>query len=294
MRTVLAVVMLVGAAALAGAQDRLADQLKKGIVQEETNQNPDKAVQAYKAIVAQYDEDRKVAATALYRLAECYRKAGMRAEAQAAYQRVVREFGDQPALADSSRRQLLDTFGVSELRTTRESQEMLRMQRDLTAAREELERSRARDIRTARELSTTDERSSRPMSVEEARLELAMLERRMADIKAKIQIGVAAPEDLRTLEFQYQKDQVRLQELLRERETAQKDRQLALSLNQQTLKSVQAEMTLVQQQIESMQKKVETGVMSPADPSLLQLQRDLLALQRKADEISIAIAYSRK
>jgi hypothetical protein len=100
---------------------------------------------------------------------------------------------------------------------------------------------------------------------------------------------VAAPEDLRTLEFQYQKDQVRYQELLRERESTEKDRQLALSLNQQTLKSVQAEMRLVEQQIESIQKKVQTGSVSPADPSLLQLQRDLLALQRKADEIGAAI-----
>jgi tetratricopeptide (TPR) repeat protein len=289
MRTLLAVVMIVGAAAAAGAQDRLADQLKKGIVQEEASQNPDKAMQAYKAIVAQFDEDRKVAATALYRLAECYRKAGMRTEAQAAYQRVVREFGDQTAVADSSRRLLMDTFGVSDMRSTRESEALLRAQRDLNAAREELERSRARDLSTARELSATYERSSRPMSVEEARLELAMLERRMDDIKTKVQIGVAAPEDLRTLEFQYQKDQARLQELLREREMTQRDRQLALSLNQQTLKSVQAEMTLVQQQIESMQKKVQSGVISPADPSLLQLQRDLLALQRKADELSAAI-----
>jgi hypothetical protein len=38
-----------------------------------------------------------------------------------------------------------------------------------------------------------------------------------------------------------------------------------------------------------MQRKVETGLMSPADPALLQLQRDLLALQRKADEVSASI-----
>ena len=282
MRTLLTVAMLVGAAAVSGAQDRPADQLKKGIVQEETGQNPEKAMQIYKTVVAQYDEDRKVAATALYRLAECYRKAGLRTEAQAAYQRVVREFSDQTALADPSRRQLMDTFGVSELRTTRESEALLRAQRDLSAAREELERSRANELRASRELATTSERTNRPMSVEEARLELAMLERRMSDVKTRVQIGTAAPEDLKTLEYEYQKDQVRLQELLKERE-------LSLLLNQQTLKSIQAEMTLVKQQIEKMQAKIDVGLVSPADPQLLQLQRDLIALQRKADEVSASI-----
>jgi tetratricopeptide (TPR) repeat protein len=289
MRTLLTVAMIVGAAALAGAQGRPAEQLKKAIVQEETGQSPEKAIQAYQAIVAQYDEDRKVAATALYRLAESYRKAGMRAEAQAAYQRVVREFSDQTAYADPSRRQLMDTFGVSEVRTTRESEALLRSQRDLTAAREELERSRANELRATRELSTRYERSPRPSSVEEARLELAMIERRMADIKAKVDIGVEPKSSLDELKLQYEKDQVRLQELLRERESLQRDRQLAMTLSQQTLKSIQAEMALVQQQIATMQRKVETGMMSPADPQMLQLQRDLLALQRKHDEISATI-----
>ncbi len=289
MRTLLTVAMIVGAAALAGAQDRLADQLKKGIVQEETSQNPEKAIQAYRAVVVQFDEDRKVAATALYRLGECYRKAGQRAEAQAAYQRVVREFSDQPALADPSRRQLTDTFGVSDLRTTRENEALLKSQRDLSAAREELERSRANELRASRELATTSERSARPMSVEEARLELTMIERRMADTKTKVDIGVEPKSSLDELMLQYEKDKVRYAQLLIERQTMERDRQASLTLSQQTLKSIQAEMLLVQQQIGMMQKRVETGLMSPADPALLQLQRDLLALQRKADEVSASI-----
>ncbi len=78
-------------------------------------------------------------------------------------------------------------------------------------------------------------------------------------------------------------------QLLAERETMERDRQAAMTLSQQTLKSIQAEMTLVQQQIATMQTRVETGLMSPADPQMLQLQRDLLALQRKADEVSASI-----
>jgi tetratricopeptide (TPR) repeat protein len=289
MRTLLTMTVFVSVAALAGAQDRLADQLKKGIVLEEAGENPERAMQAYKAVVARFDEERTVAATALYRLAECYRKAGMRTEAQAAYQRVVREFGDEAALADPSRRQLMDTFGVSDSRTTRESEALLKAQRDLTAAREELERSRASELRSASELATTSARTTRPMSVEEARLELAMLERRMADTKAKVDVGVAPRSSLEELTLQYEKDTARYRQLMAERETIERDRQASLTLNQQTLKSIQAEMKLVQQQIETMQKKVEVGLVSPADPALLQLQRDLLALQRKADEVNAAI-----
>ncbi len=282
MRTLLTMAMIVGAAALAGAQARPAEQLKKAIVQEETGQSPEKAIQAYQAIVAQYDEDRKVAATALYRLAESYRKAGMRTEAQAAYQRVVREFSDQTAFADPSRRQLVGTFGVSEARTTRESEALLRSQRDLAAARAELERSRASELRYSRELATTTERSSRPASIEEAKLELAMTERRMADIKTKVEIGVEPKSSLDELMLRYEKDKARYTQLLFER-------QMSRTLSQQTLKSIEAEMQLVTQQIETMQKRVETGTLSPADPAMLQLQRDLLALQRKADEVSASI-----
>ncbi len=54
MRTLLTVVMIAGAAGLVGAQGRPAEQLKKAVVQEETGQNPEKAIEAYRAIVAQY------------------------------------------------------------------------------------------------------------------------------------------------------------------------------------------------------------------------------------------------
>jgi tetratricopeptide (TPR) repeat protein len=289
MRTLWTVAMLLGAATLAGAQDRLADQLKDGIVREEANQDTEKAIETYRAIVAQYDEDRKAAATALYRLAECYRKAGMRAEAQAAYQRVVREFAEQSALADSSRRQLMDAFGASDPRGARESQELLKAQQELAISREALSAAQARQILESRSLLTTSEQMKRPMSVDEARLELEMLERRIADTKARVDIGVASTATLEEMKTQYAKDATRYEALLEEHESTERDRQASLTLNQQTLKSVQAEMRVVEQQIQSMQKKVDAGLVSPADPALLQLQRDLRALQRKADEISAAV-----
>jgi hypothetical protein len=109
-----------------------------------------------------------------------------------------------------------------------------------------------------------------------------MTERRMADIRAKVEIGVEPKSSLDELMLRYEKDKARYTQLLLERQASQ-------TLSQQTLKSIQAEMMLVQQQIATIQKQVETGRLSPADPTLLQLQRELLTLQRKADELSASI-----
>jgi Tol biopolymer transport system component len=52
------------------------------------------AIEQYKAIVSKYKTDRATAAEALIRMAECYGKLGD-AEAQKAYERVTKEYGDQ-------------------------------------------------------------------------------------------------------------------------------------------------------------------------------------------------------
>ena len=210
----------------------------------------------------------------------------MRTEAQSADQRVVREFADQTALANPSRRQLRDTFGVSEVRTTRESEALLRSQRDLSAAREELERSRASERRYSRELATTTERSSRPMSIEEARLELVMTERRMADIKAKVEIGVAAPDDLRVLMAQHERDGAGSAVAGRARD----HRTRPAGCNDAEPADAQEHPGRDDAGPTADRDDAEEGGdgsdVARADPQMLQLQRDLLALQRKADEVS--------
>jgi hypothetical protein len=88
------------------AQDRLAETLRQGVAAEETGRNPDDALSIYQSVLAQYDAERKTAATALFRLAETYRKQGKKEQAQAAYARVVQEFADQTKLAALSRAQV--------------------------------------------------------------------------------------------------------------------------------------------------------------------------------------------
>jgi TonB family protein len=128
MRIKLALVILLLLPRLAAAQDKMADQLRKAIVEEEGNQNLDKAVQAYKNILAQYDEERKTAATALFHLADCYRKQGKSELAIAAYKRVLEDFRDQSMLAEASRSNLTKTYNVtadpvSEFHTQQQSAE---------------------------------------------------------------------------------------------------------------------------------------------------------------------------
>jgi tetratricopeptide (TPR) repeat protein len=114
MKTTLALVILMLSASLAGAQDKMAEQLRKGIVEEEANQDLNKAIQTYQSILTQYDQSRPTAATALFHLADCYRKQGKKDEAIAAYRRVLQEFPDQNKLAAASRDHLSKTYGISQ------------------------------------------------------------------------------------------------------------------------------------------------------------------------------------
>jgi len=82
------------------------DALQKGLFEEEANRNLDAAIQAYQSVVDQYDAQRKAAATAVFRLGECYRKQGKTNDAVAQYQRVLVEFSDHAALAKLSRENL--------------------------------------------------------------------------------------------------------------------------------------------------------------------------------------------
>lgn len=63
------------------------------------------AIKQYQAIVQKFPGDRGVVATALVQMAVCYQKLGD-AEARTIYERVVREFADQPAAVEEARGQL--------------------------------------------------------------------------------------------------------------------------------------------------------------------------------------------
>ncbi|HTD86615.1 MAG TPA: ankyrin repeat domain-containing protein [Candidatus Binatia bacterium] len=104
MKTTSLVLML--AIGHAMAADPITDALQKGLFEEEANHNLDGAIKAYQSVIDQTAEQRKLAATAVFRLGECYRKLNKTNEAVAQYQRVVREFSDHTQLSELSQKQL--------------------------------------------------------------------------------------------------------------------------------------------------------------------------------------------
>ena len=105
--TVIAWALLGGSSFAAAATNDLSTALQRGLFEEEANHNLDAAIQAYQSVINQYDKDRKLVATAIFRLGETYRKQGNTNEATGQYERVVREFSDQAEVLTASRQNLV-------------------------------------------------------------------------------------------------------------------------------------------------------------------------------------------
>src|SRR5690348_19582 len=102
----LAAVLLFAQSSALAATDDLSTTLSKGLFEEEANHNLGAAIRTYQSVIDRFDTDRKLAATAIFRLGECYRKQGSTNEANAQYQRILREFADQAPLVALSRQNL--------------------------------------------------------------------------------------------------------------------------------------------------------------------------------------------
>jgi ankyrin repeat protein len=80
--------------------------LQEGLFEEEASRNLDKAAAAYAEVIAKFDAQRTMAATAIFRLAEVKAKLGKKDEAAALWQRLVTEFPNHDPLAKLSRERL--------------------------------------------------------------------------------------------------------------------------------------------------------------------------------------------
>jgi len=132
------------AAQMACAQTNdLTSLLQQGLLEEQANRNLDAAIADYQALAAQFDKNRQLAATAIFRLGECYRMLGKTNEAAVQYQRILKDFSDQQTLATLSQQNLtgmgfasqttfqerLHTISSASVATTdEESQEIQRIQ----------------------------------------------------------------------------------------------------------------------------------------------------------------------
>jgi len=102
----LAAILLAPAALLSAATNNLESLLQQGLLDEEAGHDLPAAITKYQSLAAQFEKDREIAATAIYRLGECYRKLGQTNQAAAQYQRIVREFAEQKTLATLSQQDL--------------------------------------------------------------------------------------------------------------------------------------------------------------------------------------------
>jgi len=86
--------------------NELSAALQTGLFEEEANRNLPAAIEAYEKVAKQFDQNRALAATAIFRLGEVNRKQGKTNEAAAYYQRILREFTDQDTLVKLSQQNL--------------------------------------------------------------------------------------------------------------------------------------------------------------------------------------------
>src|SRR5205085_2578178 len=126
----------------ARAADTLTEKLQRGLFEEEANHNLAAAIKEYQSIAAQSDEQRKVIATALFRLAECYRKLGQTNAALVHYQRLLRDFSEQEQLVQLAEKMTGSQTGKAD--SSEQAREMERrlagLRMDLAAADDEWKR----------------------------------------------------------------------------------------------------------------------------------------------------------
>ncbi len=104
--TLVAAILFATATFALAATNDLSSALQKGLFEEEANHNLDAAIAAYQTVARQFDKDRKLAATAIFRLGEVYRKQGKTNEANAQYERILRDFSDQTTLTELAQKNM--------------------------------------------------------------------------------------------------------------------------------------------------------------------------------------------
>jgi ankyrin repeat protein len=106
-------VSLAASGLTSAATNDVSTLVERGLFEEEANHQLDAAIGDYKEAIEHFDHERQLAATAIFRLGECYRKQGRTNEANAQYERIVREFSDQGHLAQLSQGYLPSGSGAT-------------------------------------------------------------------------------------------------------------------------------------------------------------------------------------
>jgi ankyrin repeat protein len=138
---ILTLIILCCGQIVSGADRDFREQLQSGLFEEEVNRDLDAAIKSYESVLKSFDAQRQHAATAIFRLGECYRKKGMQKEAQLFYSRVAQEFPDQADLVQRSLAYLKQPSGGAPvaLATGQRNAALTKLQGELAAVIAELE-----------------------------------------------------------------------------------------------------------------------------------------------------------
>jgi multidrug efflux pump subunit AcrA (membrane-fusion protein) len=123
--------------------------LPAGILEEDLNLDLSAAIQSYQSLITQFDAQRPMAANAIFRAAECYRRLGRMDEARSQYARILREFADQAPLVKLSRKHANPALATASLPADGASwgpqtaDETATLERQLAQARNELLKARS-------------------------------------------------------------------------------------------------------------------------------------------------------
>ncbi len=212
-------VLLIASASLADAADNLSEALQKGLLEEEANHNLDAAIQAYQSVASQFDDQRKIAATAVFRLGECYRKQGKTNEAVAQYQRVLQDFSDQESLVGPSEKNLAalgrgssQGEGVPRsitAQTVTDPEQLELLKKEIGLAEEEIKTEEARFrsgkggfadiVRSRKDLLALQRRLPQNAGVDAQKnllnQQVQLMQQLLREVKKQIEVGARAPGD---------------------------------------------------------------------------------------------------
>lgn len=88
------------------AADPTEELLQRGLMEEEAQRDLPAAIRTYQEVIKRIDSQRRLAATAVFRLGESYRKLQRTNDAVQLYERLIREFPEEATLRELSRQNL--------------------------------------------------------------------------------------------------------------------------------------------------------------------------------------------
>ena len=202
------------------APNSLEDKFRLALIEEETSQHLDTAIQGYQDVIAGLDEQRKMAATAIFHLGECYRRQGKTNDAMTQYERIPRDFSEQIEVLDLARRRAGELspgqggnetvlapgsatqkpFDPEQVRMVREEIELVETQLvDLErkvpsghASTFELHKTQQDLLRLKRLLPENAAPANQRSLIEQ---QMKLVETRLRETRVKIKVGAAAPVD---------------------------------------------------------------------------------------------------